>query len=117
MRLRMVVTGTVVIVEPDPTIASVWVEVAAYAGFAAEVVRRVPDLDAGSDVHAVILKLSPDGRQVAREWKAAPRPRLIALAEDDDVANPDLKDFDVVLPRDGQVRALYAELHRLFATA
>jgi len=116
MRLPMVGIGTVVIVEPDPTVASIWVEVAAYAGFAAEVVRRVPELNAGTEVQAVILKASPDGRQVAREWKAEPRPRLIALAADDDVANPDLKDFDVVLPRDGQVRALYVELHRLIAT-
>jgi hypothetical protein len=108
----MVITGTVLIVEPDPTVASIWVEVAAFAGLAAEVVSRVPDLRSTPDVRALVVRISPDSRHLVVDRSAPSRPRLIALASDD-TDQRELRDFDVVLPSDGQVHALYAELRRL----
>jgi hypothetical protein len=108
----MVINGTVLIVEPDPTVASIWAEVAAFAGFVSEVVPRVPDLRSKPEACAVVVRLSPDCRTVAVDRRATHRPRLIALPAAGS-SEPDLTDFDVVLPCDGQVHALYAELRRL----
>jgi hypothetical protein len=110
----MVITGSVLIVESDPVVASIWVEVAAFAGFAAEVVSQVPDLRSKPDISALLVRVSPESRPVVVDRPAPHRPRLIALttAGSD---NGDLTEFDVVLPGDGQVHALYAELRRLAA--
>jgi len=110
----MVTTGNVVIVEPDPTVASIWVEVAAFAGFAAEVVSRISDVRARPDVSALVVRISPGSTRTAIERRASHRPRLIALAADG-LNEHELSDFDVVIPPDGQVRALYTELRRLSA--
>src|SRR4051812_15641416 len=109
----MVISGTVVIVEPDPTVASIWVEVAAFAGFSADVVRRVADVQSTLDVLALVVRVSPDCHRVTLERKNSQRPRLIALVPAEGAAGLDLDDFDVVLPCDGQVHALYTELHRI----
>lgn len=111
----MVISGTVVIVEPDPTVGSIWTEVAAFAGFAADVVPRVPEARMNIDVHALIVRVSPQCHRVPAGWKAERRPRLIALVPAECIADLDLEDFDIVLPCDGQVRALYGELQRLAA--
>ena len=111
--LTVVSSGTIVIVEPDPTVASIWTEVAAFAGFSAEVVSSIaPDI-AKDDVRALVVRVSRDCCRVPPEWKTRLRPRLIALATPACAADLDLKDFDVVLPCDGQVHALYAVLHDL----
>jgi hypothetical protein len=107
----MVITGSVLIVEPDPTVASIWVEVAAFAGFAAEVVSRVPDGQPSADVSALVVRVSP-GSTVPVDRQTPHRPRLIAVAAEG-TTDDDLKAFDVVLPSDGQVQALYLELRRL----
>ena len=101
------------IVEPDPAVASIWAEVAGFAGFAADVVLRVPEVRSESDVHALIVRVSSDCHRVPSGWKAERRPRLIALIPAECVTDLDLDDFDVILPCDRQVHALYAELQRL----
>lgn len=108
----MVITGSVLIVEPDPIVAPIWVEVAAFAGFAAEVVSRVPDAESKADVSAFVVRVPPGCPGVAVDRRSSHRPRLIALAAEGST-DDDLKDFDVVLRCDGQVHALYAELRRL----
>jgi hypothetical protein len=108
----MVSSGTVVIVDPDPTIGSIWAEVAAYAGFAAEVVPSFPAHLVRPDIRAFVVRASRDACRVPREWKSGARPRFIALATET-AGDVDLKDFDVVLPCDGQVHALYTALHSL----
>ena len=112
-RSRVVSSGTIVIVEPDPTVASIWTEVAAFAGFAAEVVPSLAPHDAKEDVRALVVRVSHECHRVPCEWKTSLRPRLIALATPECAADLDLGDFDVVLPCDGQVHALYAALHDL----
>ncbi len=112
-RSPVVSSGTIVIVEPDPTVASIWTEVAAFAGFSAEVVPSIAPGVAKDDVRALVVRVSHECHRVPPEWKTSLRPRLIALATSECVADLDLKDFDVVLPCDGQVHALYAALHDL----
>lgn len=101
------------IVEPDPTVASIWVEVAAFAGFSSEVVPFIAPRGAKNDVRALVVRVSQECHHVPREWRTSLRPRLIALATAECAADLDLNDFDVVLPCDGQVHALYAALHDL----
>jgi len=108
----MVNSGTVLIVEPDPTVAPIWVEVAAFAGFAAEVVPRVTDLQSTPEACALVVRVAPDCRISGVDRSASHRPRLIALPAEGS-STQDLQDFDVVLPCDRQVHALYAELRRL----
>lgn len=109
----MVSSGTIVIVEPDPTVASIWAEVAAFAGFSAEVVPFIAPRTLNDDVRALVVRVSPECHRIPREWKTTLRLRLIALATSECAADLDLKDFDVVLPCDGQVHALYSALHDL----
>jgi len=113
----MVSSGTVVIVEPDPTVASIWAEVAAFAGFAAQVVPAIAPQVAKDDVRALVVRISRESHCVPGEWKTDAGPRLIALATAEGGDGLDLTDFDVVLPYDGQVHALYSALHDLATVA
>lgn len=108
----MVSSGGVVIVESDPTVGSIWAEVAAFAGFAADVVPRIPEARANVHVQALIVRVSSNCHCLPSGWKAEQGPRLIALVPAECTTELDLKDFDVVLPCNGQVHALYDELHR-----
>jgi hypothetical protein len=112
----MVTSGTVMIVEPDPAIAAIWAEVAVYAGFAAEVVPDLFEETPGGAVQALVVRVSPARHRLPAGWKTDRRPRCIALpsGEPGDI---DLTDFDVVLPSEQLVRALYAELNHLAASA
>jgi hypothetical protein len=108
----MVISGNVMIVEPDPAIAAIWVEVAVYAGFAAEVVPDLGEQSPGGTVQALIVRVSPARHRLPPRWRMPGRPRCIALPSGEP-ASIDLSDFDVVLPNDRLVRSLYAELQQL----
>jgi hypothetical protein len=112
----MVISRTVMIVEPDPAVAAIWAEVAVYAGFAAEVVPDLFEDTPGGKVQALIVRVSAARHRLPSRWKTDGRPRCIAVPSGEP-AGIDLSDFDVVLPSDQLVRSLYAELHRLAASA
>jgi len=108
----MVISGTVMIVEPDRAVAAIWAEVAVYAGFAAEVVPDLGEDSPGGRLEALIVRVSPVRHRLPNRWKTAGRPRCIALPSGEHTGM-DLSDFDVVLPSDQLVRSLYAELQQL----